>query len=348
MIINLFVTCKINDPDLDEIQTNYNLLSEWEVVSSSTQGISEEIISNIYNEAGAIINIESLLIVKNGYLIGEEYFKENNVDKINWIRSGTKSIMSMLIGIAIDKGFINSIEEPIKNYLSNKTNLLDEEKGNIKIKHLLTMTSGFDWDESTVDEFNNWVLADNQIDYLLSRDIVDAPGTRFNYNSAATDLLSVIIEEASGLNTLEFAKQFLFNHLGINNLDWAKHKQGHYDGGAGLLLRARDMAKLGMLMIYKGNNGSDQIISEQWVNDSFVKYSENQYFDYGYLWWLTTVNNTNVYFASGYAGQFIFCIPTKNIIVVGTADFLNNNGRASQQWSDMFNFITTRVIPAII
>ena len=349
VFINLIVWCKTGDSITNEkYKINCNLLSEWKTMYPSSQGISDKIIKNIYIKAKAVTNIESLLIVKNGFIIGEKYYKKNNVDRRNWIRSVTKSVMSILIGIAIEKGFIKSIEEPVKNYLSKITDLLKEGKVDIKIKHLLTMTSGFDWDESTVTEFNNYTFAKNQVDHLLSRDLVDRPGTKFNYNSASTNLLSVIIEEASGMNTFIFAKKYLFDKLGINNPAWAKNRQGYFDGGAGLLLRSRDMAKIGMMMIYKGNNGSEIIVSENWVNESLKSHIKRYYSDYGYLWWLTEVKNTKVCFARGFAGQYIFIVPSRNIVVVGTTDFLNSKGKSGKQNREMFNLITNEVLNKIL
>lgn len=269
-------------------------------------------------------------IIKQHKNITFEYYKNTkNKTDAHWINSCSKSITSMLIGICIKKGLIQSIETPISEYFGNYiANEQDKRKADITIYHLLTMTSGFDWPE--FGEWNYWSPMEFSKDIIksaLERELEVNPGTKMNYNSGSSNLLSAIIQIVSGMKTVDFAYKHLFTPLDIKDLQWLE-KQGINLGANGLKMKPADLLKLGCLYLQEGSWNETQVVPKEWVRESikprFVTYPHIGY--YGYQWWLSdfTLENTNktqFYFALGLFGQFIIIVPSYEMVVV----FLSKN-----------------------
>ena len=164
--------------------------------------------------------LRSMIIWKNGEILGEEYFQDYPQDSLDHVRSVTKSIMSLLIGIAVDQQLIDNVDDPVSKYIGHLTEGYSPEKQGITIRQLLTMTSGFEWNEDGVEEFNQWASSSDHLAHLFNRDLVDTPGTTFNYNSGGSHLLSIILSEVSQISTLEYARKYLFDPLGIGKVRW--------------------------------------------------------------------------------------------------------------------------------
>lgn len=247
---------------------------------------------------------------------------EEKSDKWN-IRSATKSIISILIGIAIKEGFINSIEDNLGVLFCDHPSISsDDDKKSITIKQLLTMKSGL----STVDkgiEPIKLIKSKDWVDYILKRPLQSSPGTKFDYNSANTHILSAIITKTTGMNSAMFAKKYLFDPLGINEFIWDNDPKGNSFGGGNLYLKAKDLAKIGFLLIHNGNWKGKEIVSENWIRESMGKYHYWDYgFHYGYLWYIkdetdeATESKYITYSAAGAGGQKLLIFPELNIVLV--------------------------------
>ena len=245
------------------------------------------------------------------------------------IHSCSKSVTSMLVGICLREGLIPSIDTPIGEYFGEHlANERNSNKAGITIFHLLTMSSGIDWPE--FGEWNYWSPMEFSRDIVksaLEREIAAAPGAAMNYNSGSTNLLSAIIQRASGMKTVDFAHKHLFAPLGIEDVHWHE-KQGISLGANGLKMRPADMLKLGRLCLHRGAYGGAQIVPEAWMLDStrplFVTYPHIG--AYGYSWWVsdfTDAENREVafYFAMGLFGQFVIVVPERAMVAV----FLSEN-----------------------
>jgi CubicO group peptidase (beta-lactamase class C family) len=210
------------------------------------------------------------------------------------------------------------------------------EKYDITLEHVLTMSSGIDWDERSkplTDSRNDIVAliyySDNWIKYVLNRELVEPPGERYNYSGGLTILLGGIIKESFGLYADEFAERYLFGPLGISDYYWHRHRDGTINTQGGLALRPRDMAKIGYVMLRGGNWQGKQIVSEEWIKES-TEYHLSDYYGYGYGYqWRsgkTIINEEPVrtFFAWGRGGQFIFVFPTLDLIVVFTSNIHDN------------------------
>lgn len=340
---------------------NYTMPEEtgdgWETASLNSVGMNTSKIESLVNKikSNTYEEVHSVVIIKNDKLVFEEYFPghdflyngqnfhgayiEFDQDTRHNTHSVTKSFTSALVGIAVDKGLIQSIDEKIFNYFADYSSLLDQQKEKITIKHMLTMSSGFQWNEwdVSISQGNHDIVRFNQssdpIYYLLSKPIVTEPGTAFYYNGGAVDLLGQIVKRATNMDVKIFSSTYLFGLLGITNYNW----QTLYPSGitcchGDVYITPRDMAKIGYLYLKKGIWKGTRIISEEWINNSVQNHiipPVNWAYGYGYLWWLKRYYSVGYIYnsinAEGWGGQQIIVIPSEDMVVVFTgANYVSN------------------------
>lgn len=263
-------------------------------------------------------NIDSLLIVRNGYLVLDAHFAPYDGTFPHNQASVTKSVMTTLIGIAVDQGKID-LDQPMVSFFPERTIAnLDERKANITVRNLVTMRNGMQsgcepGDMPTIDAMRaspDWVQA------ALDRRMVAEPGTTFCYDSPGMHILSAILQQATGMTAMEFAQQNLFGPLGIREAIWDVDPQGYNFGWGDVHLTPESAAKIGYLWMHQGNWNGKQIISRDWVVNSVRRHSTRVGHDsgYGYGWWI----NKSLYFAAGRGGQTIRVIPGLNMVIVTT------------------------------
>ncbi|MEC7976590.1 MAG: serine hydrolase, partial [Candidatus Thermoplasmatota archaeon] len=235
----------------------------------------------------------SVILVKNGTIVHEKYYEEFSYKTQFNTYSVTKSFTSALVGIAIDKGLISSVNDPIWNYFPNETFDFDSQyKQRVTIHHILTMTSGFDYGE---DPALAPAVGGSRADFVLNKPVKYEPGTVWVYDSHAPSILIKIIESQSNMSIFEFANDNLFEPLEISNVYWFQDDSGLAFGGFGLYLTSREMAKLGQLYAQEGIWNGTRIVSQDWVSQSTIDhlepdvkfiYSTRPTEGYGYLWWI--------------------------------------------------------------
>jgi CubicO group peptidase (beta-lactamase class C family) len=309
-------------------------------------------LDSAFASAALIPNLKSLVVFKNDSIVREQYFGGCNSNSIFDVRSNTKSIMATLIGIAIDKGYIRSEDDTIGTYLRPFDGGIDSVKANIKIRDLLSMSSGISGNElANPSEYDSWFNSPNQVDYTLSTSMAAQPGKVFNYISGVAHLTSAILTHATGMSTFQFAKQYLFQPLGIADHYWQTDKQGIYNGAAGLNLTPHDMIKIGELYLNKGVYNGVRIVSEGWVDKvSSFKITTNNVLSfcpsYGYFWWMGNIHGHNYFLANGWGGQFIVVVPDIRLVVTTTNAW---NGvvtaTAEEQWYSTLDIIMNKIIP---
>ncbi len=275
-----------------------------------------------------IRKVNALLILRspNGTLIEEKAGQWN-------IRSATKSILSLLIGIAIQEGFINSIEDNLGQFFYDHPSLSsDDTKKSITIRHLLTMKSGFSSIDKGVEPIK-FIKSKDWVDHILKRPLQSSPGTIFDYNSANTHILSAIITKTTGMNAAMFAKKYLFDPLGINDFIWDNDPNGNSFGGGNLFLKPNDLAKIGFLLTHNGEWKGKEIVSKNWISESLEKnYLWGYGFHYGYLWYIkdetdeVTGKQYVTYSAAGAGGQKLLIIPELDVVLVACShvDFVKD------------------------
>jgi CubicO group peptidase (beta-lactamase class C family) len=341
----IFICPGISEPQGTDVYRIPEKLNDgWEVTSLSEVGVDtgkiEQITQEIRNDERFDL-IHSMLIVKDGKLVHEAYFWGYQRNSLNVMASISKSVTSTLIGIAIDKGFIKSVDESVVSLLPEYPEpTKDPKKQAIKLKHILTMSSGLDWLEHGTSyndlENSEYQMVDSEdwMEYVLSKPMKDIPGTRFLYNTGGIHLLSAVIQSTTGMRTNIFAEKHLFEPLGIYAYQWNRDSTGHpctggTDGGVGL--RTRDIAKFGWLFLHDGKWKGKQVISEEWVKLATRRHIKNprggQY--YGYCWFPGTLKREGKeveYVASfGYGGQTLYLIPELDLIIVFTCELTDRN-----------------------
>ena len=292
-------------------------------------------------------NVHAVLVVRSGKLVFERYFRGPdevpsrfygsrvedvtfNADTLHNLKSVSKSVASLAVGIAIDRGLIRSINEPIFSFFPELSDLRSPEKDRIQLVHALTMSMGLAWVEATpaTGDDNDEVRMHQASDpcrYVLGLSATAPPGQAFFYNTGALTLVSAIVRKATGHPLDEFARTALFEPLGITSFEWSRVK-GDSDAGGGLRLRPRDMAKIGQLVLAGGRWNGRQIVPKTWIEtstESKLKATEHQ--SYGYLWWLgqSRLNGRKVDWigALGRGGQSIRIVPELDLVVVVTAGY---------------------------
>ena len=266
--------------------------------------------------------LHSLLISHRGELVFEEYYNGADSRRPANMKSASKSVISALIGIAIDEGHIKSVEDPITKYFPEYIfNQTDPDKQLITIENLLTMQSGL---ETTSNRnYGKWVLSENWVEFVLNQPLVAKPGTRMLYSTGSTHLLSAILTRASGINTKEFAQKHLASQLGYSMTYWSRDPQGIYFGGNDMEMTPRQMLAFGELYLNKGVHEGRQVIPTNWVKESYrphVLSPRGQGRYYGYGWWLRDLAGMLVPVAWGYGGQLIFVVEPMDLVVVATSD----------------------------
>jgi CubicO group peptidase (beta-lactamase class C family) len=303
----------------------------WDVSDLTAQNISVQPIHNLVNHLqNSPDNIHSLLIVRNNRLVLECYFTGWHRERLHALRSVSKTFMSTLVGIAVDKGNF-TLDQKVSEFFPEYAGFLDEGKEDIEIRHLVTMTSGIKWDEKSYpgeDPRNDETAfdkSDHRFRYLFEKEMANSPGKNFEYNSALPVVEAAIIHKTTGVHAHIFAEKHFFKPLNITNYFWRTDRNdGHVTAIGPLFLAPRDMAKLGQLFLDSGNWKGQQVVSKSWVKNATTTFIGNEATadGYGYHWWTARYSVANktvrVYFARGSGGQYIFVIPDLNSVVVYT------------------------------
>ncbi len=281
--------------------------------------------------------LHSLLVSWRGTTIAERYYNGARADRLANIKSASKSVISALVGIAIDRRLLPSVKAPISTYFPS---LLDGEdnasKRNITIEDLLTMRSGL---ESTSNRnYGAWVRSPNWVRFVLTRDMVMPPGMMMDYSTGNTHLLSAILTKATGKSTWQFAQEALAKPLGFSLAKWTSDPQGVFFGGNEMVMTPRQMLAFGEMYLNRGRVNGKQIVRATWIDDSFVPRARSQRGDmdgrqYGYGWWMRELVGHQAYYAWGFGGQFIFVVPDLELVVVTTSSTAPGEERRSHRRS---------------
>lgn len=350
----LLVGCDAVSDEPDALPLD--LTTPWVVTTPEEAGIDPEGLAEALRAAEAIPRMMSLVVVRDGKLVLEEYFHGNHADSLNDVRSVTKSVIGTLVGVALAEGLIDHLDETIGDYLHPEVAVLNPDLQSISIRHLLTMTSGFAWDELNSDSYAAWIRSEDHLEHLLNQPLLSPPGSSFTYNSAAVHLLGVLLQEAVGMPLPAFADQYLFNPIGIHQSQWENLTRGYVNGGAGLDLRPRDLARLGQLYLQQGASGSTRLLPPDWTATSTVpqfewrsSFGALRAFTYGHLWWLEEAGTEPAFFAWGYGGQFIYVVPALNTVIVTTTQWrgLSLEGGPEVLEQATLDIIINHLLPAI-
>jgi CubicO group peptidase (beta-lactamase class C family) len=315
-------------------------------------------------------NVHAIVIVRHGKLVFEQYFSGHDdpwgvpegqfhfdATTKHDMRSVSKSVTSLLVGIAIDRKLISGVDEPVVKFFPELASVKTAGWDRITIRDLLTMSSGIKWDENLpwTDPRNDEPHLGKDPEpfrYILAKPIAEPPNTVWNYNGGGTDLLGAIIEQVSGKLFDDFAREALFQPLGISDWEWGRYQNGRFSPAAGLRLRPRDAAKIGQLVVNRGNWRGQQIVPATWVEQSIApRFQAIGYFGglffYGYQWWLgrTLSGDREIVWiaAVGLGGQRVFIVPDLDLVVMTTAGLYTSPRQGNAPLDILYRY----VIPSV-
>jgi CubicO group peptidase (beta-lactamase class C family) len=264
--------------------------------------------------------LHSLLVSRRGTLVLERYYNGARASRLANVKSVSKSVISALVGIAIDRGLIESVRVPVAAILPGHfRGASDDPKRQITIEDLLTMRSGL---ESTSSRnYGAWVRSPNWVKYVLERPLESTPGTDMEYSTGNTHVLSAILTRVTRSSTWSFAQEALAKPLGFTLARWPRDPQGVYFGGNEMLMTPRQMIAFGELYLNRGRWNGRQIVSERWIDASFVPRGRSDWSGqrYGYGWWIRELGGRPTCAAWGYGGQYVFIVPDLDLVIAITS-----------------------------
>ncbi len=311
---------------------------DWKVSTPAEQGLDPMLVAEVYLDATGLSTLYGLLMIKNGHLIAEGYFNEGGVEQLSGRQSATKSFVSALVGVALDKGCLSSVDQKMMEFFPEFAGQIDDpRKEQITIRDLLQMRAGYPWEERTPQYFEAAFFTDNWhwLPHVLDFPLLSDPGTEYAYSSLTSHLLAVIVARACDTDLESFAQQNLFTPIDAEVGDWTRDADNYNWGWGEIYVTGRDMAKFGLLYLNGGEYRGNQVLSADWVRESLQPYSERipfgaggtsqlgRYFEdigYGYQWWSATAGDHRFDYAAGHGGSLIVLLHDLDMIVVTTAD----------------------------
>ena len=270
--------------------------------------------------ASELPRLKSLLVSHRGTIAFERYFNGARAAQPANIKSASKSVISALVGIAISRGYIKSVDQKILDYFPELASDPEPKKREITVEDLLTMRSGL---ESTSGRnYGAWVQSPNWVRFVLRRPLVDEPGTRVEYSTGSSHLLSAILTKATKRSTWQFAQESLAKPLGFTLARWPADPQGIYFGGNEMLMTPRQMIEFGELYLNNGKAGDQQILPKSWIDQTQIGRGRSRWGsdrEYGMGFWIRELAGQDSYYAWGYGGQFIFIVPSRQLVIVTTS-----------------------------
>jgi CubicO group peptidase (beta-lactamase class C family) len=295
-------------------------IDTWKTASPESQGLDSAVLAEALDYVRATrIPAHSFLIVRNGVLVLEAYFYPYTGREVHDVASVTKSFTSAAVGIAIEQGFIKSVDEKVISLFPLLPSHPDPREEHLTVRHLLTMTSGFDCDTeggekalAAMRRSKDWAA------FALALPMRADPGSQYAYCSCNNHLLSSLVTAATGESLLRFAERNLFQPIGIKDFTWPADPEGRTHGWGDLHLYPRDMARFGFLFLHHGKWRDAQVVPDTWVRESSrASVTVQPGVGYGYSWWINTARPP-IFEAIGRGGQRISVLPDENMIVVFT------------------------------
>jgi CubicO group peptidase (beta-lactamase class C family) len=297
--------------------------------------------------AAGLPRLRSLLVSHKGTIVLERYFNGARAAQVANIKSASKSVIAALVGIAVSRGLIKDVDQKIVDYFPELASDPEPKKRDITVEDLLTMRSGL---ESTSGRnYGAWVQSANWVRFVLRRPLVDEPGTRVEYSTGTSHLLSAILTKAVKKSTWQFAQEELARPLGFNLAKWPQDPQGIYFGGNEMLMTPRQMVQFGELYLNGGRIGDRQIIPRQWVDQADDGVGRSRWGgdrEYGHGFWIREFAGHRSFYAWGYGGQFIFVIPALDLVVVTTSRSDVSRERRDHL-RQIYELVETLIVPAL-
>jgi CubicO group peptidase (beta-lactamase class C family) len=334
LAVSLLAGCGPSAGGLADVDYTPLLRDDWKVSTPEAQGLDPMLVAEMYYNAEKLETIYSLLVIKNDHLVAEKYFNEGSVDQKDRLQSVTKSYTSALVGIALEHGYLSSVDQKMLDFFPELDGkITDPRKEQITIRQMLQMRAGYPSEESD-PVFWEGLLSGYYPPLVEEFPLTADPGTEFQYSNLTSNWLGIIVDRVTGMNLKAFAEEHLFSAIDVEPGEWGQDAEGHNNGCGDLHFSARDAAKFGLVYLNNGVCEGKQVIPTEWVHDSLQRYSENinatggfpanwglsiSDIGYGYQWWSAKAGDYRLDFAWGHGGQFIVLVDELDMVIVLTS-----------------------------
>lgn len=346
-------------------------IDDWKIATQAEAGLDPRKLCALIDELDRRdANIHGVVVVRHGALVFEHYRAgpderwgvdqgrtEHGPDVKHDLRSVSKSVTSLLAGIALDRKIISDVDQPVLSYFPDMAALRTLEKDRITLRHLLTMTSGLAWDETRPydrpsNDERRMIYSTDPYRFTLGKPVAEKPGVKWNYSGGDTQLLAGVLQRTSGKFIADFAKEALFEPLGIRDVEWLKMPgNGEIAADSGLRLRPRDMARLGQLVLRRGEWNGRQIVSQAWIDEStrphMTGFDSYPSIGYGYQWWTDYEDKdgrrSSWISAQGLGGQRIYVHPELDLVAVITAGDYADDRKDSLPYDIFSRYVITAI-----
>lgn len=296
----------------------------WPVSTAAAQRLDGDRLARGVERLRKIGGVRTVLVARHGEIVAERSFHGDGLnDRPHNLKSASKSLLSALVGIAIERGALSGPDATVGELLPSYAEGLAPEKRAITVGELLSMEAGLR--STSRERYGAWVAHDDWVAAALAEPMVTAPGEEYVYSTGNTHLVSAILTEATGRTTLELAREWLLDPIGAEIAAWERSPEGYYFGGNNLSMTPRDLARLGQLFLQGGRWGEGeeaQVVPKRWVEESTAVHASGwpeRYGRYGYFWWIPREDPWDSYAAIGYGGQFLYVVPELDMLVVMTS-----------------------------
>ncbi|WP_246205628.1 serine hydrolase domain-containing protein [Microvirga arsenatis] len=305
-------------------------------------------IEETVERAKELPNLRSLIVSHNGTVVTEQALGGTRLDRPTNIKSASKTIMSALVGIAIDRGILDGVDQRVASILDRSIPPdADPRVRQITVGHLLSMQAGLE--RTSGRNYGAWISSGNWVRFALSRPFVDEPGGRMLYSTGSTHLLSAALTRASKRSTLELAREWLGEPLDISIAPWTRDPQGIYLGGNEMALSPRALHRFGEMVRQGGIVDGKRVVSENWIRESWTPRTASPFTGdaYGYGWFIRDMRGHKAYYAWGFGGQMLYVIPSLGLTVTMTSD-PTEPSREDNHIGQLHALVADGIVPALL
>lgn len=312
-----------------------------------TTGMDSALLAAAVARADSMPRLHSFLVWRQGEMHAEQYYNGRGPNSPANIKSASKNIIATLIGIAIAEGHLEGVDQPIAPLFEEYRAGADPRLGEVTLGHLLSMQAGLQ--ATSGRNYGAWVTSPNWVRYAITRPMVEEPGGRMQYSTGTSHLLSAILVKATGMSTLQYAREKLAGPLGFDLLSWTTDPQGIHFGGNEMRMTPRQLLRFGELFLAGGEWEGEQIVPREWIETSWLPRTQSRYntHRYGYGWWIRESNGHPVYFAWGYGGQYLFLVPDLELMAV-TTSVSDSEPRDGRHLRDLHDLLDDYLVPAAL
>lgn len=318
---------------------------------ASEHGFDVDRLFGALDYAASTGTVSSVVVERHGVVVAEGHFLDVPHWGLHETWSVTAAMTSLLVGVSLDRGYLEGLGDRLADLLGPWSGHLDEVKSEITVRQLLTMTSGVGRPSGGPEGFFVWMAQEDHVAWVLDQPLLAPPGDRFDFDDGAAHLLAASLSQASGVSLRDLAAEALLGPMGIPYVEWTSDPHGVNYGGFGLRMRSRDIVKIGRLVLNGGRWGDRQLVSPGWIGEAVTPqvhpFPDSPDWGFGYLWKISRCRGVPCLYQNGYAGQILVAFPSLDMVVALTSAFSEDAEAADASHDTAWGVILDRILPSV-